>query len=125
MRLIGEILSQVLADVEAQFSRGEGGGIRAASCAQSDAGRVRPLDVREGKVCGSASLTCHMTSPEGARVGQEDAFLEPEARSPQAKGPTRVRVAGGTDDQCFKSPVSAYTTDHTAPAGRVVHPKTA
>lgn len=80
--------------------------------------------VAERKVCGSASLSCfHDPASAGPRAGQEDAFLEPEARSPQAKGPTQGILAGGTGGQCFKSSADAFTADHSLPAQRVTGPK--
>lgn len=79
MRLIGEILNRVLADLDVQFPQEDKGGIRAAVIAPGH---------RE-------------------TVGGEER-----------------KVAGGKGGPGFKSPASAFITDHTAPAGHGTSPKT-
>lgn len=80
--------------------------------------------VAERKVCGSASLSClHDPASAGPCAGQEDAFLEPEARSPQAKGPTQGVLAGDASAEVLKPGGCAFTADHSLPAQRVTGPK--
>ena len=79
MRLIGEILNRVLADLDVQFPQGDKGGIRAA-------------------------------------------VIAPGHR--ETAGGEERKVAGGKGGPGFKSPASAFITDHTAPAGHGTSPKT-
>jgi len=81
MQRIGEILSSVLADLEAQFPREEKGGFIA-----------------------------------------EAAVIAPGHRE-TVRGAER-KIAGGKGGPGFKSPASAFITDHTAPAGHGTSPKT-